>query len=530
MERLVATTWKYFAKQKAGTRDVDPRFTQQSTAEAFEFITTSGSPNMRLYSKDYEDLRKQAPQLLDEEIAAIRLFTAADYKYINPTLANDETWLSLNIRNLTDPTTATGGQEATWAKPEVIEFFQKAKEQGPAEYQAARNRLRREGMQHARQVLSGLKKLPNQKTQGYRGLGLTPDELKKYTKGATVCWPSFSSTSLDRHVADGWAALATKPKVPVVLILTVKYRKDIQPMSQQKKEREILLMPGAKFTVTSDQHQKGDVIEIRLVQTVAGGDFVSSTTPPGQPATSTTSTVTATAPSSNSSSTATTAATTPMASSQSTLTAPWPFTTGNQPSVAPVSPAPTTTAPHPATSTSTATTSTSASTTTTPTVTTTPTLAPSAPLIGPQPSSSHLPAPSQSASRHRETAEPQSSLTSSSSSSSTSSGTAAPALGPAPDTASVADKRRTRAGGVAEERWTGARSSYVLQFELSVARGTVWPEYTNIEVLGWRRGPNGQEVHIRQASSSSGSSSRAASASYWVAAVDLQNTIAGHLG
>ena len=161
MERLVATTW---ARHPTGfkARSKDERFsTNQSTESAFNFVTTSGLPELYLYLQIWKTAKEREPKLTDQEFAAIRLFTAADYKYINPTLAKDASWLATSIADLTEPPKPKKGdtkkaQESTWADSTVIEFFKNNKD--PTQARAKRLQLQTEGMQHARQALSGLRR------------------------------------------------------------------------------------------------------------------------------------------------------------------------------------------------------------------------------------------------------------------------------------------------------------------------------------------------------------------------------------
>lgn len=162
----------------------------------------------------------QSNRLTVGELAAIRLYTKSDYHYINPALANDMTWMSSQ--------------------------FSMAK--GPEQQQVARE----EGWQHARFAIKGLKKLPAVVATTYRGAGFTAAEIaEKYPLGETITMPSFTSTSVSRARAAGFAQQRTGgDKLGVLFETEVKTGRDVAPFSEMAHEEEVLLLPYTRFRVT----------------------------------------------------------------------------------------------------------------------------------------------------------------------------------------------------------------------------------------------------------------------------------------
>jgi hypothetical protein len=213
-----------------------------------------------------EAVKKVANQyeITSDELFAIRVYTSGDYKYINPVLVNDRRFLETSIKDVGAKGTK---QLTTWAFENVERNLDE---------KASRRGLSMDAMQHSRRALAGLAKLPDAPpTETYRGLALTPTELDGYKKGNKAPpWAAFSSTSTNRGLAEGYAkeeARKRQGKVPVLMISIVTQGKDIQPLSLYGAEREILVLPGAEFTVTQDPIQKNGVYEVHQRQTAAPG-------------------------------------------------------------------------------------------------------------------------------------------------------------------------------------------------------------------------------------------------------------------
>ena len=211
---------------------------------------------------------------IDEaDLASMRVYTAGDFKYINPLLESNLESLKSGLEEVTK------GPETTW------KFEGTAKRLNE---EGGMRALMMEAMQHKRQALVGLAKLPNANpTETYRGVALTQAELDRYKKDKKPPpRASFTSTSTNRTLAEYYAtqrAMEQGPgKLPVLLISTVTEGKDLNPVSLYDKEGEFLVLPGAEFTVTDDPVQRKNgkvsplknpvrpedgIVEIRLRQT-----------------------------------------------------------------------------------------------------------------------------------------------------------------------------------------------------------------------------------------------------------------------
>lgn len=196
--------------------------------------------------------KKEAVELVKKygltlaDVTAIRIYTVDDFKYINPAMAENEGWLKAQI-----PETV-GNKDA--------DVSQEGLDQAKAE-----------GQRHGEMTVQGLKKLPPWKGTTFRGLGLTPDELKKeYPKGKTIVQKPFLSTSLEESVADGFAKTnSVKPgKVGILMHLTLTEGRDIAALSKYGSEKEILVIAGATFHVDDVKLRPGtNVYDVYLSQT-----------------------------------------------------------------------------------------------------------------------------------------------------------------------------------------------------------------------------------------------------------------------
>lgn len=293
-ERLVNTN---LALQPTGTAEpeqtkhtTDPRYQQpRATARGFAFITHSATADKVTHSEEhgrvfkpggtriehFGDVRaKEAlagTKLTDAEMAAIRVYSAGDYQTINPVLEGNDSWLAGNIGKLTEG----GGGETTFAQTRTKAFVKKS---GGVVGEHDRRHLKIEAMQHARVAISGLKKLDDQVVDGYRGFTWPLDQLiPMYKRGATIVYKPFTSTSLKVAKATEYAMVPKEGCVGVLLTLKITHGKDIQAISVEAKEGEVLLLPGATFTVTSPPELKDDgLYHATITQTGAGGDLAAS--------------------------------------------------------------------------------------------------------------------------------------------------------------------------------------------------------------------------------------------------------------
>ncbi|WP_052349363.1 eCIS core domain-containing protein [Planktothrix mougeotii] len=219
--------------------------------DKFKFLTTSGQEASDL-SGVHEKVKKNAESsgLTQAELTAIRVYTAQDYAYMNPILAKNKGWLDFKIKELVGQGQINLGNGRTKLNDKE------------------RIQVQQEANRHSDKAVEGLKKLPDIKREVYRGVGLTQQEFKdQYKPAATVTFPSFSSTSLDRKVSRSFATReAQGGKVGLLLIMQVTKGKDIGDLSLYQKEKEVLLAPNATFKVDKIIDKGKNTYEVNLHQ------------------------------------------------------------------------------------------------------------------------------------------------------------------------------------------------------------------------------------------------------------------------
>lgn len=191
--------------------------------------------------------------LSSAELAAIQVFTAQDYRYINPATANDRSWLSTNFWDLVDE---PNKKEGDW-----LRLQQELSEQGMTlrQREALRKKeldvLQEEGTLHAGVARGGLLKMPVWKGTAYRGEKLASKRWNSrfVQEGTTFrpieptfTWKTITSVSKDEAGARGFSGLG-EGKYEVLWEFELSNGRDIERLSVNRKEREVALLPGAEF-------------------------------------------------------------------------------------------------------------------------------------------------------------------------------------------------------------------------------------------------------------------------------------------
>jgi hypothetical protein len=258
-------------KRKAGEIYLDEgrkgNFKQLSEGmKANEFNDQTGrdySAVMPSTVKGIADRKVAAAQLglSKAEQTAITVFTANDYKYINPATANSPSWMLANREK--DPAYKAAGPAGTAKKLNSRLVSQKA-DQFVAEGME-------EGSLHAGMALQGMMKLPVATGKTFRGETFTKSEfLKKFKLGKkaqvscrtpTISRPTISSSSTVEHTAARFIAESAKslpgisPKTMyddtygVIWEYQVTNGRDLEALSANAVENEIATLPGATFEV-----------------------------------------------------------------------------------------------------------------------------------------------------------------------------------------------------------------------------------------------------------------------------------------
>jgi hypothetical protein len=177
--------------------------------------------------------------LTEGEILAVKVYTASDYKYMNPATANSDGWMA--------------GQ-AFEEKPKNYATT----DEGIKELRS----LMEEGQLHSAMAVSALKKLPLKAGPCYRGRRMTEaDFVKKYgdlqkpVVAAAEKLLNLTSVSMNREVAEDFAngrdCKKAEKIVSLMIEIEVKAARDISKLSLLPWEMECLLMPGASVATDS---------------------------------------------------------------------------------------------------------------------------------------------------------------------------------------------------------------------------------------------------------------------------------------
>jgi hypothetical protein len=182
------------------------------------------------------------------EAMSLGIYTADDYKYINPAMADDDGWMQAMLPRLNADNQAVAQQLNKQVSPQNL----------------AEAKI--EGQLHGKIAMAGMKKLPSYKGDTFRGVGLTAAQFaQQYPLNGQAIFTSFSSTSLNEATSRGFASNnSAPPKLGILLRMKCTSGKEIAMLSDAPGEREILLMPGATFAVTkiSDDEHRGKAIKV----------------------------------------------------------------------------------------------------------------------------------------------------------------------------------------------------------------------------------------------------------------------------
>jgi hypothetical protein len=207
-----------------------------------------------------KDLSKRLG-ISEEEVIAIRTYTAADYAYINPAVANQEDHPERQKQG-------SDGNKVTWMDAQHKPDPGKAKnpterrqlEQDLKEYEEKKKRsLREEGGLHAGMIMEAFKKLPRKSGPLYRGARMNMARFHNdYQVGKKIPIEAFISQSVSPDVARSFAAGGGNVKLPddstvsVFVEVQVHDARDVSEISiYGAGEAEWLLPPGGFLEVKS---------------------------------------------------------------------------------------------------------------------------------------------------------------------------------------------------------------------------------------------------------------------------------------
>lgn len=201
----------------------DPKSKDPGRKHALKGLTpeSRNTSKMGPRNKGHEFAAKHG--LTEAEVAAVRIFTADDYRYINPGTKNDPKWL------------------AEGRAKNYVAFGRGAADDDYME----------EGRLHAGVMQQALLKLPADPAPVFRGATYTnSDFTAQVGVGKTFLFPSFASASKERDTAERFARDNGKDHA-VIFRLRNSGGRDISAISLVGNEAEVTLMAGAKFQVHS---------------------------------------------------------------------------------------------------------------------------------------------------------------------------------------------------------------------------------------------------------------------------------------
>jgi hypothetical protein len=180
--------------------------------------------------KEDQETRRQELGLTLPEVAAIKIFTGDDYKYINPTTANNAAWLE-------------GSKKQNMLRGEDKGYIE-------------------EGTLHAGVAMQGLAKIAPYDKPVYRGASF-PKASVKLDKGQLISFNSFASASKLKSKAEEFAYTSSRPSqqevkdgaaardVGILYELHRPNGRDVSAFSLAQQEEEVVLLPGSKFKIDS---------------------------------------------------------------------------------------------------------------------------------------------------------------------------------------------------------------------------------------------------------------------------------------
>jgi hypothetical protein len=231
--------------QRLPVQKGDTRLVRQSeSARNAAIPQAQGLAKRKLPDKPFAGFNAETLELVKQfgltegEILAVKVYTASDYKYMNPATANSEGWMA-----------AQQFEE----KPQNYATT----DEGIKELRS----LMEEGQLHSAMAISALKKLPLKDGLCYRGRRMTEaDFVKKYgdlqkpVVARAEKLVTLTSVSTNRGIAEEFAngrdCKKIEKTVSVMIEIVVKAARDISKLSLLPWEKEHLLMPGA--TVATD--------------------------------------------------------------------------------------------------------------------------------------------------------------------------------------------------------------------------------------------------------------------------------------
>jgi hypothetical protein len=265
------------AKKQWGVEEAKKAYAEQvkgQNSDKYNPQNKFGMKHQDMATKDFVLNPKKLKELSEKygiseaEVIAIRTYTASDYKYINPAVANQEdhperqkldkdgkpiTWMDAQHRP--DPSKAANADERAALEAQLKDY-----EKGQ------KRSLREEGSLHAGMVMEAFKKLPRKQGKLFRGARMNARRFaSEYVVGTKIPIEAFQSQSVDPTVARRFANGGGDVKLPddatvsVFVEAEVVDARDIQDLSIYGGiEAEWLLPPGGYLVIEAIEDEKGE--------------------------------------------------------------------------------------------------------------------------------------------------------------------------------------------------------------------------------------------------------------------------------
>jgi hypothetical protein len=229
----------YQNKEKEAENDKDKKFAQRLDT-------------LRAQGKGYEDLS-------EAEIAAIRVYTARDYKYINPALEDSLSWFlsSMNPEDKMVKGKMDDGKlkSVGWDEQRVKKIAEGSKtEEGK---KSLFEEFKGEAKEHVGMAIKGMKKVKPFVGELYRGEHKNITSYNNdYKEGNVIHKAPFFSASRKQSIQEQYAYTGLRPtQRPIYVTINSKTARDIDQLSvfyesEDKSEGEVTFLPSSDFKVT----------------------------------------------------------------------------------------------------------------------------------------------------------------------------------------------------------------------------------------------------------------------------------------
>jgi hypothetical protein len=253
--------------------------------QRFHAMKNGGEAERLSFYKNKKAMRyAQKNNLSDADVAAIKIYSLGDHKYINASSQVEMlnpgeragTWLDGVLKdevrqfNRSDQDLNTLEDEhSAWRRleadtPEQIATKNAGIQQALDKIKLRMEKLRQlrwEGNAHAQQVLRALRKIKPVKKTLYRGLSLSEAQFTKDFLKDYFVVDGIKSFSTERGTSEGFADKYSNSSQNrwILMILKSKKAKNIDPFSEIGGENECLLLPGARFEKVSEDECQVEV-------------------------------------------------------------------------------------------------------------------------------------------------------------------------------------------------------------------------------------------------------------------------------